>query len=856
MSDKVIELSIKETNDLRCKLGLKPLQLDKNESIVNNDYTGSSQTNFSDRIVSNTKDENLNPSVEETNVLRASLGLTPLRSSSENEPTGRKSSEAIHAPPLNTGQQDQVRKRIETARLKREVDAGILKMKKDNSIAHDDNYNDKINDDTLAWADKMRAGVNVATKEKEIDDSSKVGKRKKYTEKDVINQNISVKNAASDFELGTTTILTLADKSLLDGDKDGGEQLLENVSLTENQIVKDNLKKKRAVEMGQGHAGGYVGYDDDEFEELGGSQKTVGALGTKGDRLSNQKRNGFKLSDIHDKLNQSNNRESNLFATETGQAISLVQSTYENSGKHQSDFMTFEEQQQEFAEDLIKEKKKQKKREKKMFKKIKKRKKHERKHGKNTDNDEEFNGEGKNDAETSKTNSLLDDLEASAPILGKHNARNESGAVVYRRYQDEDDSDEDNTVISRKKPKTEIRNKEELPKDANLDTDNEKPVNKEVELLQQRKLKFNEIMEKGNVRSDAVFKQGDSLQKKRGVINNEKDSASRYTQKDGVEEEDDDAFLALALAKARRLNRLRELNAKSTASKGKDPKENNLVTGVDAVVHSLKEQSENNINKSNGSKGGVTFELDATKEFSRALRARVPQNKRPILSSRNAVSIKVSTSDTKKINKYNSQTDNEEQPVDSKKIEDENDTMDNLEKLADQIDENSNDISGFGSTASTNSVGRGLANVLSMLKHTGEITGKNAGKEELRGRAKDKRTYEDYEALNLKEVVKIDRVGLTEAPNKKDLEFANREIKLEYRDDHGRLLTRKEAYRNLCYQFHGYGSSQKNEERRLRQIEKERVEPGIGSAGKDSTLGALKVTQKATGKAFVVHKTG
>jgi U4/U6.U5 tri-snRNP-associated protein 1 len=139
-----------------------------------------------------------------------------------------------------------------------------------------------------------------------------------------------------------------------------------------------------------------------------------------------------------------------------------------------------------------------------------------------------------------------------------------------------------------------------------------------------------------------------------------------------------------------------------------------------------------------------------------------------------------------------------------------------------------------------------------MLRHTGDISGRNAGREEMRGRAKDERTYDDYEPLNLAKVVRI-------GPNatEKDREFASREIKLDYRDEHGRLLTRKEAYRNICYQFHGHGSGTRNQEKRLRQIEREQAEARVASqqASGAGSLGALKATQKATGKAFVVHKT-
>ena len=92
------------------------------------------------------------------------------------------------------------------------------------------------------------------------------------------------------------------------------------------------------------------------------------------------------------------------------------------------------------------------------------------------------------------------------------------------------------------------------------------------------------------------------------------------------------------------------------------------------------------------------------------------------------------------------------------------------------------------------------------MEGTGEIRD-HSTKEEMRGRAKDKRTCEDYERLDLSSVVKID-TGRSNV-HEKDAELARREIKLEYRDEHGHLLMGKEAYRDMCYQFHGHGSSKK-----------------------------------------------
>jgi hypothetical protein len=77
--------------------------------------------------------------------------------------------------------------------------------------------------------------------------------------------------------------------------------------------------------------------------------------------------------------------------------------------------------------------------------------------------------------------------------------------------------------------------------------------------------------------------------------------------------------------------------------------------------------------------------------------------------------------------------------------------QDDISRLAKELKDDKKvvDVDLDRTTASTISVGGGMSNVLSMLCSTGEITGETAGKEELRGRAKDKCTLEDYEALDL-----------------------------------------------------------------------------------------------------------
>ena len=179
-----------------------------------------------------------------------------------------------------------------------------------------------------------------------------------------------------------------------------------------------------------------------------------------------------------------------------------------------------------------------------------------------------------------------------------------------------------------------------------------------------------------------------------------------------------------------------------------------------------------------------------------------------------------------------------------------------MEELAKEVKQEEPVSSGLaGTTGSEQGLGRGLAGMLGLLQNTGELSRKNAGKEELRGRARDERTYEDYDDLDLSTVVKLDDRTATD----KDKEMAKKQIKLEYRDKYGRLLTRRDAYRDLSHQFHGFkgNMNKRKEEKKLKQIANEqgRAEAAARQAGDGGILGALKATQEATGKAYVVHKT-
>jgi U4/U6.U5 tri-snRNP-associated protein 1 len=769
-SEKVIELSVEETNKLRESLGLAPLRTAAKTNEASTAPAGISGGGGGEQK----QDEAvLEMSVDESNALRAQLGLPPLRG--ESQTTVKEQ----HAPAVNEGETKAIADRITTAKLRRDVQQGA-------SQYGQTSLGDGATS-ARSFAEQMRQNKKKTKKKKgkaEKENAAGAAVSTSYSEEDV--KGLKVGHSVGDFQEGSTTVLTLADTEILTADETSkrvtglneDDAQLENVNMAENDTVEEGLRQKRKMEMGLGRAGGYAGFDDDEFEELGGAQgpsrAARGALGLDVEKTKKRKvRRGFQIGAMLDEQDQE--AESDLFAAETGKAISL-QANQED--RTMSDFMTAEEEAELRP-------KKEKKRSKEFKKKKKKKDKKEHKRRIESEDDDNEEEEVSKPSLLSTKKSLADELEETAPI-----------PVVSRkrRRQDEDEEKEEN---GEHKP----------------DTSSEDISAKE------KRAKFEVVMEKGNERTRAAFS------KPKRPVSTEAD------------EEPDDAFLNAALAKARRLNRLKQLSTKDAR-------------GADAVAQALEQSSQVKPDVQMSGSGGIKFSIDDTREFTLALRAKKEQEDRDRAKKEAAVG---SNGATKPKPEPKTIKDKEEGTQPMTVDEDNNDEEVDMEELAKEVKEE--DSSGAdllrGETAA---IGKGLGGVLNMLRQTGELSRKNAGREELRGRAKDERTYEDYEALDLSKVVRIDERNA----NPKDREFASREIKLEYRDEHGRLLTRKEAFREMSYQFHGYGSGKRKSEKKMKQIAREQAEQRVASkqgSADGGMLGALKTTQKATGKAYVVHKT-
>ena len=80
-------------------------------------------------------------------------------------------------------------------------------------------------------------------------------------------------------------------------------------------------------------------------------------------------------------------------------------------------------------------------------------------------------------------------------------------------------------------------------------------------------------------------------------------------------------------------------------------------------------------------------------------------------------------------------------------------------------------------------------------------------------------------------------------------------VKIEYRDADGRLLTRKEAFRQMSYKFHGHGPKQKKQDKRKKELEELDAQEQFDAA-KHGTSAALMKTLSATGQAHMALSGG
>jgi len=137
---------------------------------------------------------------------------------------------------------------------------------------------------------------------------------------------------------------------------------------------------------------------------------------------------------------------------------------------------------------------------------------------------------------------------------------------------------------------------------------------------------------------------------------------------------------------------------------------------------------------------------------------------------------------------------------------------------------------------SERNIQKGLGAALEMLKSRNEL---GKGKVQWAGRTNDKKSGKVRDVLE--SFQDKDRFA-------QDVEFA-----LTRRDEFGRVLTPKEAFRQLCHQFHGIAPGKNKQEKKIRQY-KEELKQKKASQGDTplQMMGSLKAAQKSNSTPYMV----
>ncbi|KAJ8920239.1 hypothetical protein NQ315_011900 [Exocentrus adspersus] len=243
-------------------------------------------------------------SIQETNKLRAKLGLKPLdvgnsstsSASGRSQDDGKKKDdlgEFYHKPAENLqakAQQEKVKAKLAEIREKRQLHNKYGKVK---TLGEEDS-----NDDVEAWINKNRK-IDEAKREaekrakmlEELDAQFGIGEvvesekrekmRQKYTERDL--RGLTVEHDLDTFREESTVVLTLKDSGVLDEDED----VLVNVNMLDDERYKKSVENKKKKIL-------YNAYEDNEFDEFG-NPKEKSLLSQYDEEIDGVKRDSFKI---------------------------------------------------------------------------------------------------------------------------------------------------------------------------------------------------------------------------------------------------------------------------------------------------------------------------------------------------------------------------------------------------------------------------------------------------------------------------------------------------------------------------------------------------------------------------------
>lgn len=237
--------------------------------------------------------------IQQTNELRAKLGLKPLEaddSESQSNETSSKSQD-VHAPAANLTELKKtaaLREKMAAIREKRRVNAMLGKIK---TLGESDDEGDSA----AAWVmrsrqldEDRRLAEQRAQMLEEMDSEFGIGslieeefgsaKKQMYTSKDL--KGLRVEHDQQMIKEGKSVILTLKDKGVLDEDAD---DTLINVNIIDDERAAKNVENKKKKP-------GYQAYDDSEFDEYG-TLKVRDVLEKYDEVIHGDKKESFELDD-------------------------------------------------------------------------------------------------------------------------------------------------------------------------------------------------------------------------------------------------------------------------------------------------------------------------------------------------------------------------------------------------------------------------------------------------------------------------------------------------------------------------------------------------------------------------------
>jgi U4/U6.U5 tri-snRNP-associated protein 1 len=717
-------------------------------------------------------------SVDETNRIRALLGMKPLNISGQ-----QKSSDQVAVDNLKAKRELEqkeieavaIRDRIESAKNKRLLHSSLggeslgTVSAADAEIASASNWVQRSREVEKLNREKEKA--KLAAKRIEEEESSLLST---YEAKDL--KGVQVMHSASDFDIGQDVVLTLADTNILDTDDNGrfkgklsnAADILENVNIADRDRRLDREQRQKRLRQPV-----YAGYDDHEFAEGGPSKVLLAQYDADKKRGPQMILEGGKVNDVH------------------GNAVSASVNTGEAEIKHNdaenltSDYKPMQDfytptEYATFAKSKIKDKDKKKR-------KIRK---------KQADENDEEGGSG-------NMISLLEaELEQNGDMANERGSRtnikknSDADAAGRRAGYDlavQGAADKLSNHRAFQKPNSRRPNAEV---DDDADLQRAVAASRRLALLQHEK--HNTVPQSADSGADTVRMLAAQ--------------AAHVVQAAVASEHGmiDDSVNASNL-------HLTNMSKNCLLPQAAD--RNNHGAYEDADNSSFEVDSEGRC-----ADGSLVF--TTTTEFTTRLQARLNERARSkaelaVKAAAASTNRDIDDDDESKSRKSRKMTSGDGEssgkPMEAMDVDSDDETGSDGEILSIHGDDHQLDF-----VQNQPLVAKGMAATLALLKGSGDLK----QKPELAGRAKDTREFN---------------------PSAKDFD-----VKLEYRDENGKLLTVKEAYRQLCYRFHGYGPGKKKQEKRI-QAEELRNKSASSKASENvGTMKSLVKAQEATGKAHVV----